>query len=245
VDAPAVLVAPASCYLSSFRSRDPASSLPLPPLTFAFLLACSSSLQAHNPRPFRFLERAGTTNLISSVLLRLLSCIYFGHIRRQTNIIELLCLAYYLRICTVTYEYTHLSDLFHLLTRSTPPSTTMSFNITSDGSPTPRKGTMRFSRAGADLKIDTSPEVLGQAVGSYGQNHYPFALYRALGPSLTANMQSGKRPLGASAQGNQQAMMPQQNAFDGYKVSEAPVTHCNTFHTIVRTCVCHEPADQI
>jgi hypothetical protein len=94
---------------------------------------------------------------------------------------------------------------------------------------------MRFSRAGADLKIDTSPEVLGQAVGSYGQNHYPFALYRALGPSLTANMQEAKRPLGASAQGNQQVMMLQQNTFDGYKVSGCPVSHCNTSHTLFRT----------
>jgi hypothetical protein len=104
---------------------------------------------------------------------------------------------------------------------------------------------MRLSRAGADLKINTSPEVLGQAVGSYGQNHYPFVLYRALGPSLTANMQGGKRPLGASAQGNQQVMMPQQNAFDGYKVSGAPVTHCNTSYTLVHTCICHEPADRL
>jgi hypothetical protein len=158
-------------------------------------------------------------NLIPSDLLRPLSCIYFGHIRRQTNIIELLCLAYYIRICTVTYKYTHLSDLFHLLTRSTPPSTTMSFNITSDGSPTPRKSTMRFPRAPSDLRIDTSPEVLSQAVGGFSENHYPYALYRALGPSLTANMQGAKRPLGVSTQGNQQATMQQQKAFDGYKVS--------------------------
>jgi hypothetical protein len=81
---------------------------------------------------------------------------------------------------------------------------------------------MRFPRAPSDLRIDTSPELLGQAVGGFSQNHYPYALYRALGPSLTANMQGAKRPLGASTQGNQQAMVPQQKAFDVYKVSAAP-----------------------
>jgi hypothetical protein len=101
----------------------------------------------------------------------------------------------------------------------------MSFNITSDGSPTPRKGTTRFSRAAGDLRIDTSPELLGQAVGGYNQNHYPYALHRAFGSSLTANMQGPKRPLGVSTFGNHQAMMPQQHAYDGYKVSKyAPHT---------------------
>jgi hypothetical protein len=95
----------------------------------------------------------------------------------------------------------------------------MSFNITSDGSPTPRKGVSRFCRTAGDLKIDTSPEILGQAVGGFSQNHHPFALYRAFGSSLTANMQGARRPLGVSTLGNQHMMMPQQNAFDGYKVS--------------------------
>jgi hypothetical protein len=62
---------------------------------------------------------------------------------------------------------------------------------------------------------------LGQAVGGFNQNHYPYALYRALGPSLTTKKQGAKRPLGVSTQGNQKAMMPQQKAFDGYKVSAA------------------------
>lgn len=96
----------------------------------------------------------------------------------------------------------------------------MSFNITSDGSPTPRKGAPRFSRAAGDLKIDTSPELLGQAVGGYNQNHYPYAHRRVFGSTLTANMQGPKRPLGVSTLGNQQAMMPQQHAFEGYKVSK-------------------------
>ncbi|KAF2129027.1 ARM repeat-containing protein [Dothidotthia symphoricarpi CBS 119687] len=96
----------------------------------------------------------------------------------------------------------------------------MSFNITSDGSPTPRKGLTRFSMAAGDLKIDTSPEVLGQAVG-VSQNHYPYNLHRAFGPSLTSNVQGMKRPLGSSALGNQAMLPMQQYPFDGYKVSRS------------------------
>jgi hypothetical protein len=95
----------------------------------------------------------------------------------------------------------------------------MSFNITSDGSPTPRKGTLRFSRGAGDLKIDTSPELLGQAVGGFSQNHQPFAYYRAFGSSLTANMQGAKRPFGPSTLGNQQNTVSQPHSFEGYKVS--------------------------
>jgi hypothetical protein len=97
----------------------------------------------------------------------------------------------------------------------------MSFNITSDGSPTPRKGSTRFSMAG-DLRIDTSPEVLGQAVGSMSLNQYPFALHRAFGSSLTTNTQGMKRPLGSSTLGNQ-PMLQQHNSFDGYKVNTPPM----------------------
>ena len=104
----------------------------------------------------------------------------------------------------------------------------MSFNITSDGSPTPRKGPARFSMAG-DLRIDTSPEGLGQAVGGMSQNHYPYALYRAFGPSLTSNLQAMKRPLGSSTLGNQ-PMLPQQNSFDGYKVSQ--LSSSTTFYPL-------------
>ncbi|KAH9882807.1 hypothetical protein J1614_000173 [Plenodomus biglobosus] len=91
----------------------------------------------------------------------------------------------------------------------------MSFNITSDGSPTPRKGPSRFSVA-ADLKIDTSPEVLGQMTGSAIQNRYPYSLYRVCGPSLTSGVQGMRRPLGASALGNQ-SLLPLPNSIDGYK----------------------------
>ncbi|KAF2006182.1 ARM repeat-containing protein [Amniculicola lignicola CBS 123094] len=74
----------------------------------------------------------------------------------------------------------------------------MSLNITSDGSPTPRKGSSRFSMA-EDLRIDTSPEGLGTAVGS----RHPFPTwttftsstpYRATNALLTANLQGVKRP---------------------------------------------------
>lgn len=94
----------------------------------------------------------------------------------------------------------------------------MSFNITSDGSPTPRKGPNRFSKAG-DLRIDTSPEVLGQAVGSMSLHQYPYAFQRAFGSSLTCNTQGMKRPLGSSTLGNQAPMLQQHDSFDGYKVS--------------------------
>ncbi|KAF2854975.1 ARM repeat-containing protein [Plenodomus tracheiphilus IPT5] len=91
----------------------------------------------------------------------------------------------------------------------------MSFNITSDGSPTPRKGPSRFSKAG-DLTIDTSPEVLGQVTGSTHQKHYPYSLYRVFGPSLTSGVQGMRRPLGASTQGNQ-SILPLPSSIDGYK----------------------------
>ncbi|KAL5121508.1 hypothetical protein ACEQ8H_000580 [Pleosporales sp. CAS-2024a] len=93
----------------------------------------------------------------------------------------------------------------------------MSFNITSDGSPTPRKGATRFSKVAGDLKIDTSPESLGQAVGGYNPKNYPYTFYRAFGSPLTANMQGPKRPFGASALNSQQATMPQQHLLDGFQ----------------------------
>jgi hypothetical protein len=91
----------------------------------------------------------------------------------------------------------------------------MSFNITSDGSPTPRKAMGRFP-VPDDLRLDTSPEGLGMAVGSRHQNqHYPY--YRGFNSSLTYHQQGMKRPLGPSTHFNQ--MVPQQ-AVDGFKVSQ-------------------------
>ncbi|OAL01982.1 ARM repeat-containing protein [Phaeosphaeriaceae sp. SRC1lsM3a] len=93
----------------------------------------------------------------------------------------------------------------------------MSFNITSDGSPTPRKGTIKFPKPAGDLKVDASPEVPDQAVGGFSYNHNPLAFYRSFSSSLTANVQGAKRPLGPSTLGNQQPAMPQQHSFDGLK----------------------------
>jgi hypothetical protein len=118
----------------------------------------------------------------------------------------------------------------------------MSFNITSDGSPTPRKGNTRFSKAAGDLKIDTSPERLGQAVGGFSQNHYPLTLYCPAGASLTANMQGAKRPLGASTLSNQHRMVPQQNPFEGNKVSECPIQVYHLFQNSVFVVLATIPA---
>jgi hypothetical protein len=96
----------------------------------------------------------------------------------------------------------------------------MSFNITSDGSPTPRKAMGRLP-VPDDLWLDTSPEGLGLAVGSrYQQQHYP--PHRGFNSSLTSHVQGTRRALGPSAQINQ--IMPQQ-AHDSFKVS--PVTPPN------------------
>ncbi|KAI2484953.1 Pumilio-family RNA binding repeat domain containing protein [Pyrenophora tritici-repentis] len=92
----------------------------------------------------------------------------------------------------------------------------MSFNITSDGSPTPRKGASRFSMTAGDLRIDTSPEALGQAVGNMSLNQYPFAYQRAFGSPLTSNMQNMKRPLGSSTLSSQ-SLVQHHSAYDGYK----------------------------
>ncbi|EUC45676.1 hypothetical protein COCMIDRAFT_26132 [Bipolaris oryzae ATCC 44560] len=93
----------------------------------------------------------------------------------------------------------------------------MSFNIASDGSPTPRKGPTRFPVPG-DLKIDTSPEALGQAVGNLSLGGYPYALQRVFGSALTSNTQGFKRSLGPSALGNRPLLEPH-NPLDGYKKS--------------------------
>jgi len=114
----------------------------------------------------------------------------------------------------------------------------MSFNITSDGSPTPRKGPGRFSMAG-DLKIDTSPEVLGQAVAPKRHNHYPYSLYSAFGPSLTSDMQGMRRPLGASALSNQPPLPPQ-NSMDGSKVS-----HISSFPCVLLFCHIAQSSNRI
>lgn len=96
----------------------------------------------------------------------------------------------------------------------------MAFNITSDGSPTPRKVPTRFDMPPGDLRVDTSPEVLGQISGN-SQNYYPFGHYNPFGSSLTSSLQGLKRPLGTSTMSN--AAMPsmhqQQQHLGGSKVS--------------------------
>ena|SRR5690242_14661418 len=105
-------------YLSTNSCRHLASfpTLPLclPPQR---PLQCSCSLR---PRSFNFstvlLITASCSSscicCVSSLLLHLL-----GHIRRQRSFIKQRCLAYYLRICPVTSNYAHFSDLFHLPAR--------------------------------------------------------------------------------------------------------------------------------
>lgn len=93
----------------------------------------------------------------------------------------------------------------------------MSFNIASDGSPTPRKGISRFPTPG-DLKVDTSPEALRKAVGSISLNHYPGAIQRAFGSVLTSNTQGTKQQLGPFTLCNR-PLLQKQDSLDGYKVS--------------------------
>ncbi|KAF2271699.1 ARM repeat-containing protein [Westerdykella ornata] len=70
----------------------------------------------------------------------------------------------------------------------------MSLNLTSDGSPTPRKTLGRFNMAD-DLGGNSSPDSLG-AVGSRYAYKIPIQLWP---PSLTSQLQGVKRPLNLSA----------------------------------------------
>lgn len=95
----------------------------------------------------------------------------------------------------------------------------MSFNITSDGSPTPRKGPPKFSMPTRDLRVDTSPEALGQAVGGISQHHYPPAFFRTFGQPLTNNVQGVRRPIGSSALSNQ-TILQTNTSIDESKASQ-------------------------
>jgi len=146
---------------------------------------------------------------LSPLPLRSGSCIYFGNLRRQTRFVAQL--QGITHLISVPARDLISPDLSHL-----PTLPAMSFNITADGSPTPRKAMGRFP-VPDDLRLDTSPEGLGLVVGSrYQQQHYPF--HRGFNSSLTSNAQGTKRPLGSSTQVNQ--MMPQQS-LDGFKVCQA------------------------
>lgn len=90
----------------------------------------------------------------------------------------------------------------------------MSFNLTSDGSPTPRKNVPRFPLPATDLRLDTSPEVLGLGVVGTRFRQHPY--HWPGNVSLTSNVQGLKRPLGSSSQANQ---IMQQPSAEGFKVS--------------------------
>ncbi|KAH7112154.1 armadillo-type protein [Dendryphion nanum] len=116
----------------------------------------------------------------------------------------------------------------------------MTHNITSDGSPTPRKGL--FSSTSDDLRLDNSPDTVGMVVGS--KQHFPLSKlnaytsknWRSEKQPLTSNVQGVKRPnstshdasipLVTSGRGNHGMLPPQQQYFahssnpiaaDGYK----------------------------
>ncbi|KAL6705361.1 hypothetical protein ACN47E_007010 [Coniothyrium glycines] len=108
----------------------------------------------------------------------------------------------------------------------------MSFNITSDGSPTPRKGPARLAKPG-ELTIDTSPEVLSQVLGSMAHVQYPYNLHRTFGPTLTSNLQGMKRPLASSTLGNQ-SMPSQVITFDGYKPKLQPQEETAVMESILQ-----------
>ncbi|KAF1966404.1 ARM repeat-containing protein [Bimuria novae-zelandiae CBS 107.79] len=85
------------------------------------------------------------------------------------------------------------------------------FNLTSDGSPTPRKTAPRFP-VHSDLRLDTSPEVLG--FGPVGtRNRQLPSHYWPGSSSLTSNVQGVKRPalVPTTTGGNR---MPQSNRDD-------------------------------
>jgi hypothetical protein len=95
----------------------------------------------------------------------------------------------------------------------------MSLNITSDGSPTPRKAVNRFAMIDG-RGANTSPDVLG-AVGSHCPTQNPAYYWPS---SLTSTAQGVKRPLTMSTRGNQLAPLQltptssDTNVVDGYKV---------------------------
>jgi hypothetical protein len=101
----------------------------------------------------------------------------------------------------------------------------MSLNITSDGSPTPRKQS-RFPIG--DLRVDTSPELLGMAVGSRhpfpSRMHQSTTAQRFGNASLTSATQGVRRPgptetsvpLMTSTRDNQ--VQPTHMTMEGYKV---------------------------
>jgi hypothetical protein len=82
-----------------------------------------------------------------------------------------------------------------------------------------------------DLRVDTSPEVLGHAIVN-NQNYHAFGFYPSFGSSLTSNLQGLKRPLGTTTKGNVAMPSMQQQHFGSFKVSHSastyPIKHCSS-----------------
>ena len=76
-----------------------------------------------------------------------------------------------------------------------------------------------------DLRVDTSPEVLGQ-VNDNSPNYFSYGLHPSFGSSLTSSLQGLKRPLGTSTMGNvaMPSIQQQQHHLSGFKVSRSPVS---------------------
>lgn len=113
----------------------------------------------------------------------------------------------------------------------------MSFNLTSDGSPTPRKAVSRFPVPN-DLRLDTSPEVLGFGPVGTRTHQHPSQYVWPGSALLTSAMQGAKRPLVSTVIGNQMKSQPD---IDAYKVS--PFSYLNAFSTSCRNLLYDLDAD--
>lgn len=136
--------------------------------------------------------------------------IYVGHLRRKPEPCSQLRFSLYFEL--------DISDLSNLpIYHYDTTDSNMSFNLTSDGSPTPRKTGSRLT-VPTDLRLDTSPEVLG--FGPVGTRTRQLPSHYWPGSTLlTSRVQGAKRPtaLGSSTFGNQ--MKPQQHGLESLKVS--------------------------
>ena len=105
----------------------------------------------------------------------------------------------------ISTECSHLISAFLLPARATcfsaispissrlgSPSVDMSHNITSDGSPTPRKTGPCL--APEDFRLEPSSEALGAAVGSYAASFHGYPPFLRPRHALTSMLQGAKRP---------------------------------------------------
>lgn len=220
-------VAPLLFCAGSFKSPRPTSSFSstrasIPSLHDDTIVCHCNSLPSSFPWCPNLLAAADLFPFLSFLPC---FCIYFGNIRRQTKHHRLAVSCILSHTFAQSRHTTHISRICSIYLH-VPASAIMSFNITSSGSPTPRKGASRFSQPG-DLELDTSQEALSQFGGAVSHNHFPYTISRPFGVSLTSQMQGMKLPLGTSTLGNQ-PMLPQQNAFEGYKVSQLLIHRCQS-----------------